>query len=210
MIWILAVVAVLLIALGAWGGPRRRVRPDKAQRIPKDSTVQEAWDILTSPVEYDEEIIKIPQARPWYVLGREQRFLRGLLVGAGCGLLIALAFSPLYARGPKAPQVAQGENPKAEQKPDAPAAEPPAQQPKAEEPKPAAEPEQPAVVKLEIPEGSVSQEIAAKLKEAKLIADEKAFLDQVTAKGAEAGLKAGTFEIPAKATIDEIIAILTK
>ena len=100
--WILLAAGLLLVVLGVWGGPATRRRPEKAERIPREATVQEAWDILTSPVEYDEELIKIPDHQPWFLPGGDRRFQRGLAVGLGAGLMLAVLLAPLIAR-PKAP-----------------------------------------------------------------------------------------------------------
>ena len=97
MIWFLLAAGLLLIVLGVWGGPATRRRPDKSERIPREATVQEAWDILTSPVQYDDELIKIPDHRPWFLPGGDRRFQRGLLVGFGAGLLLSALLLPLIA-----------------------------------------------------------------------------------------------------------------
>ncbi|MFZ5814629.1 MAG: hypothetical protein ACOY93_04945 [Bacillota bacterium] len=223
MIWFLVLGGIFLILLGLWGGPRRQKRPDKAARIPKEATVQEAWEILTSPVQYDEELIKIPEHRPWYIPGADRRFQRGLLVGLGLGLLLALMLSPLLPRragdggevahqppqeaaGPAQPaQPAQPEQPA---QPTGQQAEPAGQtQP---EPAPPPPPPKPANITFTVEPGSTSQEIAANLKAAGLIPNEQEFLELVAALGVETRLQAGTFVIPTDASVDAIIAKLTE
>ena len=65
-------------------------------------------------------------------------------------------------------------------------------------------------VKFEIPKGSSASKIADLLRQAGLIDDKQAFLNMLSEKKADTKLKAGTFTIPAGATIEEIITILTK
>jgi hypothetical protein len=142
VIWYLVAFGILLIVVGVWGGPRRRQRPDKTNRIPREATVQEAWDILVSPVEYDEELIKIPEHRPWYLPGRDRRFQQGLFVGLGAGVLaMALIVNftgGMWLQGPAPGQVAAGD----EQQPGG-----------STEPEPPANPTEPgAVTNPEVPE----------------------------------------------------------
>ena len=54
-----------------------------------------------------------------------------------------------------------------------------------------------------------AESIGAALVSAGLISDKQAFLSAVTASGAETRLKAGTFTIPAGATPEQIVAVLT-
>ncbi|MFZ5824577.1 MAG: hypothetical protein ACOY94_09640 [Bacillota bacterium] len=224
MIWFLVLGGILLIVLGVWGGPRRRRRPDKAARIPKEATVQEAWDILTAPVEYDEELIKIPEHKPWYVPGGDRRFHQGLLVGLGLGLMLAAILFPFLpqreAPGEQLasdPPAAQAEQPKADPPADAPpATQPPATQPPGTQPPvtqppaPTTPPPQPANVTFTVEPGSSSQEIAANLKAAGLINDEEEFLKLVVAYGVETRLQAGTFVIPTDASVDKVLETLTQ
>lgn len=211
MIWFLILGGILLIVLGVWGGPRRRRRPDKAGRIPKEATVQEAWDILTAPVEYDEELIKIPEHKPWYIPGSDRRFRQGLMVGLGLGLVVAAALFPFLPRKEAPgeqiasnPPAAQPEKPRTDPKPEP--EKPPATQP----PTPTPPPPRPANVTFTVEPGSTSQEIAADLKEAGLIEDEQDFLKLVVAYGVETSLKAGTFVIPTDASVDAVLAKLTE
>ncbi len=230
MIWFLLAAGLLLIVLGAWGGPATRRRPEKAERIPREATVQEAWDILTSPVEYDDELIKIPDHRPWFLPGSDRRFQRGVLVGLGAGLLLSALLMPLFVR-PAAPDVPEpGENPGVVQGPgeEEPGASlpdpttPPASQPE-DEPEPGAgdeppagseeepePPEEPVTVTVTVEMGSSSQEIAALLREAGLIEAEEDFLAVVAELGVETRLQAGTFVIPSDATPIEIVNLLTQ
>lgn len=224
VIWFLLLGGLLLIVLGVWGGPQRRRRADKTSRIPREATVQEAWEILTSPVEYEEELIKIPEHKPWFVPGTDRRFQQGLLVGLGAGLLVAaLVYPSLPGKETTEPQVAvnpptQNEKPAADKDPasqppqgEQPAGQPPqgGQQPAGQSPQ-TPPPPTPANVTFTVEPGSPSQEIATNLKAAGLIADEAEFLDLVAAYGVETQLKAGTFVIPTGASVDTIIAKLTE
>ncbi|WP_273378019.1 hypothetical protein [Symbiobacterium thermophilum] len=229
MTWILLAAGLLLVVLGVWGGPATRRRPEKAERIPREATVQEAWDILTSPVEYDEELIKIPDHQPWFLPGGDRRFQRGLAVGLGAGLMLAVLLAPLIAR-PKAPAspepgdntgVVQGPG---QQDPGGWAPDPsfPPNQPPAADPEPEPEPEpdpgnagepEPApsqTVSVTVAMGSSSQDIAALLKEAGLVKSEEDFLSVVAELGVETRLKAGTFDIPTDASPIEIVNLLTQ
>jgi hypothetical protein len=215
VIWFLVLVGILLIVLGVWGGPRRRKRPDKASRIPKEATVQEAWEILTSPVEYEEELIKIPEHKPWFVPRGDRRFYQGLLVGLGLGLMAASVLLPFLPRKAAPDQAAS--LPPAGQAGKQPEAQQPAETQKpAENPKPAGT-QQPAQttppkgdVSFTVEPGSSSQEIAAQLKAAGLIKSEQEFLDLLIAYGLETKLKAGTFVIPSDASVDDVIKKLTE
>lgn len=226
MIWFLLGLGLVLVVLGVWGGPAQRARLDKTARIPPESTVQEAWDILTSPLQYDEEVIKIPEHRPWYLPGGDRRFYRGLAVGFGAGLLVAAALLPFFGGRQAPPEPGPEQNPAVvggtEQKgPDA--QEPGTQKPpEGEEPSdvpgvpespelPEDEPtDKPVNVTVTIEMGSTSQDIAALLKENGLIGDEQEFLSVVTELGVETQLKAGTFVIPTDATPIEIVNMLTQ
>lgn len=213
MIWFLVLGGILLILLGVWGGPRRRKRPDKAGRIPREATVQEAWDILTSPVQYEEELIKIPEHKPWYVPGSDRRFHQGLLVGMGLGLMVAAVLMPFVPRREALPpeQAAADPSPvQVEPKPaqTQPAQTPPAQTPPAEGPAPATP--KAANVNFTVDPGSSTQEIAANLKAAGLIADEQTFLELVVASGLETSLQAGTFVIPTGASPEKVLEKLTQ
>lgn len=209
MIGFLVAAGILLIVLGVWGGPRRRQRQEKSTRIPKEATVQEAWDILTSPVEYEAEIIKIPEHKPWFVPSKDRRFQRGLLVGLGLGLGVAALVAPLLPRT-AAPQgeVASTPPPAAEPgKTGTTTPAPSTTEPPAQPPQPAPKPANQTFV---VEPGSPSQSIAASLKAAGLIADEQAFLDRIAALGVETQLKAGTFVIPTGASLDDVINELTR
>lgn len=219
MIWFLVVGGILLIMLGVWGGPRRKVRPDKASRIPKEATVQEAWDILTAPVQYDEELIKIPEHKPWFIPGGDRRFRQGLMVGLGLGLLLAALLLPfLPAKGappePPAPESPAGQTNPADETPGQQVVgkeeEPTADPGEMVTPPPVSTPPQPANVTFVVEPGSTSQQIAASLKAANLIADEQEFLQRVVALGVETRLQAGTFVIPTGATVDQVIGELTQ
>lgn len=233
MNWFLLLLGLLLILLGVWGGPSRRPRPDKTSRIPREATVQEAWDILTSPVEYDDELIKIPEHRSWFLPGSDRRFHQGVAVGLGAGLLVAAIALPFMAK-PVAPgndlaqlnnppgttqQGAGSTQPPAGEKPEGSgAAQPPTsgsnqgeKSPAGDQSQPPKQPEAPAKdVEFIIEPGSASQEIAAALEAAGLISSEQAFLDKVAEMGVETSLKAGTFTIPAGASLERIIGELTR
>ena len=64
--------------------------------------------------------------------------------------------------------------------------------------------------KFEIPAGSSCDKIGTLLEEQGLIASKSEFIKQVVAKKADTKIKTGKFTIPAGATLDDIIAIITK
>nr|PZN71127.1 MAG: hypothetical protein DIU55_09515 [Bacillota bacterium] len=223
MTWFLLAVGLLSVILGAWGGPATRRRPDKAERIPREATVQEAWEILTSPVEYEEELIKIPDHQPWFLPGGDRRFQRGLLVGFGAGLVLCALLVPLIVR--PAPPEEPGANPGVAQGPGQQDSggstadlSPPPALPSGDEPEPGdageepagsgEEPERPATVTVTVEVGSTSQDIAALLKESGLIESEEEFLSVVAELGVETRLQAGTFTIPSDASLIEIVNLL--
>jgi hypothetical protein len=63
-------------------------------------------------------------------------------------------------------------------------------------------------VQFTITLGQTTSVIAENLFNAGLVSSEEAFLSEVTAQGAEKRMRAGTFTIPAKATVQEIVRIL--
>jgi hypothetical protein len=69
--------------------------------------------------------------------------------------------------------------------------------------------QQPAEVSITVVAGDAASVIADKLLAAGAITDKQAFLNDVSAQGADSRLKMGTFSIPAGASHSDIIAILT-
>lgn len=182
--------------------------------------MQEAWNILTSPVQYEDELIKIPDNKPWRVAGKDRRFNQGLLVGLGLGLVVTTFLVPFLPgkaltdaqAGAETPKNQAATKPNGENAPQGDTGSQ-VQQPPTTAPEPAPTPEPPpapAVVSFVVEEGSSSQEIAAHLKQLGLIQDEQAFLNQVTASGKETALKAGSFELPQGASLDVVIQKLTE
>jgi hypothetical protein len=66
------------------------------------------------------------------------------------------------------------------------------------------------VVSFKVESGMASGQIATALKEAGLIASTEEFNNAIRSKGVETKLKAGTFQIPAGSSVDQIVTILTK
>ena len=64
--------------------------------------------------------------------------------------------------------------------------------------------------KITIPSGSSGQKIADILTNAGVVPSSQDFLNEVAKQGVEKRLKAGTFTIPAGATVEEIVQILTR
>jgi hypothetical protein len=209
VIWILGVTGILLTLLGMWGGPARarKRREMEALAARKQPTADEAWDTLARPLE--NEAIKLPEHKPWNFLGGDRRFMRGLFVGLGSGLMMAAVAVSLVPREAASPSATVAEKPKATEtaKSNAPAPAPAAQQQPAAQP--AAQAPKPANVTFVVEPGDLATTIAANLKAQGLIADEDAFLSRVSETGADTALKAGTFVVPTGANLDQVIEALT-
>jgi hypothetical protein len=215
MIWFLGFLGLVLALLGLWGGPAPRPkRRDAEVAASRQPTVSEAWDVLARPL--TDELIKFPEHRPWYAPGGDKRFQRGLMLGLGAGLLVS-ALAVLYVPRPQVPgQVAANEpggKPAAQTPSPTPTVSPtqtPAQTqtPAPTQPQAPANPA-PVNVTFEVAVGTSGGEIAANLKARGLIADPKAFLDELERRNLSASLQAGTFVIPTGATMDKVIEVLT-
>lgn len=198
---------IALALIGLWGGPSPNAKRREAEAAArKQPTVSDAWEVLSRPLE--EEMIKIPEHRPWYAPGGDKRFQQGLLVGLGAGLLVATVAVSFLPRG-------QTAAPKTAAKDSAPAptevstAKPaPAQPGPAAQPVPV-QPPKPVTVNFTVEPGHLAPDIAANLKAAGLIADEDQFLARVAELGVDTSLRAGTFVIPTGATLDKVIEKLT-
>jgi len=209
VIWILGIAGILLVMLGLWGGPAPKSKRREAEAMArKQPTVSDAWEVLSRPLE--EEIIKIPEHRPWYAPSGDRRFQQGLMVGLGAGLMVLAVTVSLLPRGAAEPRTAAkepgvgapAETDTAPGQPAAPASPAPAQ------PKPAAPPA-PANVSFTVEPGDLPEDIANKLKSAGLIADPDQFLNRVAELGVDTALQAGTFVIPTGAPLDTVIEKLT-
>jgi hypothetical protein len=208
LIWVLGITGILLALLGLWGGPAKTAskRRDAEALARKQPTVSDAWDVLSRPLE--EELIKIPEHRPWYTPGRDHRFQQGLLLGLGAGLMAAsIVVSVMPRPAAQAPQMAAKE----------PAATAPAPAPAASggataaapTPAPAQQAPKPVNVSFVVNEGDTADVIADNLKAKGLIADPAAFLQKITELGVDTSLKAGTFVIPTNAPLETVIGALT-
>jgi hypothetical protein len=209
--WPLLVVGILLALLGLWGGPAPRRRERESSRLKGPIPKGDAWDILTQPVVSDEELIKLPERRPWFIPGRAGRFQRGLMLGLGLGLLIAAAIHawaprsaatlpPTAADSATKPPPGTANQPTASKPPTTPGSTTPIT------PKPPT----PAVVSFVVEYGDMVPTIAANLKAKGLIADDNAFVSRVTERSADTLLKSGTFLIPTGATLDQVIDALSQ
>ncbi len=219
--WFLLFTGLLLFGLGLWGGPRPR-RWEEAGPAEEPSSAAEALEILSQPLprEAEEELIRIPEGRPWYLPDR--RFQQGLLTGLGAGLLVAAAAIAFLPREPlTGPPGDVAHRPPAAQDPAGP--QPPrfdtapgdepgggtVGPPGAPDPEPKPEPPRPVNVTFVVEPGELAPDIARKLDDEGLIADEEAFLRRVEERGVDRFLKAGTFVIPTDASLDEVIDALT-
>ena len=183
MLWLLLLAGTVLVVAGAWWGSGPHTVPRRAEPDgPADLSAPEAWAILTRPVKMAVEE------------RRQRRFVPGLLVGIGSGLvvmaLVMLALPtptrvrpPLQADGKVAPPEGVVRTP-------------------APDPKP-------LTLTFVVEDGEAAPTIAAKLHGAGLITDEEAFLRRVVDRRVDTRLKAGTFIISTGATLDEVIDSLT-
>lgn len=209
MIWFLGFLGLVLVLLGLWGGPVPRAKrrdPDTATR--KQTTPSEAWDVLARPLE--DELIKIPEHRPWYAPGGDKRFQRGLMLGLGAGLLVSALTVTFLPKAQAPGQVAldePGGKPAAPAQTPAPGATQP-QTPAPTQPQPPA-PTAPVNVNFVVEPGSSADAIASNLKAQGLIADPAAFLKALSDRQLDTSLKAGTFVIPTGASLDKVIEVLT-
>jgi hypothetical protein len=204
VIWFLGLMGIMLLLLGIWGGParirRRRDAEAAAKRQPKPD---EAWEILTRPME--DEAIRIPEHRPWYAPGGDRRFQRGVFVGLGAGLMLAAVAVSTVPRpeaepGPATPAktpAAQGGGAPATGGQQGGAATTPA--------KPGAESPKPANKTFTVEEGWAASTIADELKSQGLIEDVAAFVNRVVERQVDVKLKAGTFVVPTGAPLDQVI-----
>ena len=206
MIWVLGFAGIALALIGLWGGPAKATKRREAEAMArKQPTVSDAWEVLSKPLE--EELIKIPEHRPWYAPGGDRRFQQGLLVGLGAGLMVAAVSVSLLPREttPSKTDLASNKQAPAQTTPTQPAAQAPAVTPT----QPQAQPPKPVNINITVEEGEMAPDIADKLKAKGLIADANQFLARVTERGADTSLKAGTFSIPTGATLDAVIDALT-
>ncbi|HYF75580.1 MAG TPA: hypothetical protein VD973_00455 [Symbiobacteriaceae bacterium] len=212
MIWFLGFLGLVLALLGLWGGPAPRAKRRETDTVlRKNPTISEAWDVLGTPLQ--DELIKIPEHRPWYAPGGDKRFQRGLMLGLGAGLLVSALTVTFMPRGQTPGQVALdgpgGGKPAAPTQTQTPS--PTATQPQTPAPTQPQAPAQtaPVTVTFVVDPGSSAGVIADNLKAQGLITDTAAFLNALSAKGLDTSLKAGTFVIPTGATLDRVIEVLT-
>jgi len=196
LVWLLLCVGITLTVVGAWGGPSAHPTADRPEpTTPPDLSAPQAWEILSRPVA-NEELIRLPEHRPWYMPGRDRRFLQGVLVGVGSGFLLAALVVTVLPKPAslRPPQVVDGGS----QQPGETAGGPGVRAAPAPIP-------QPLTRTFVVEDGDAAPRIAAKLRGAGLIADEDAFVRRVANRGLDTHLKAGTFIISTGASLDEVI-----
>lgn len=203
MIWVLVILGLILVGAGSTIG-RRRTTKGAAQPGVQGSldvdpstpiTLDDAFDILSKPMEHNEPV--------------KGRYQSGLLTGLGGGLIIAalgLALAPASMLPQRNPAPAPA--PSGETTTPAPSGGTTAQPPTTTPTTPAT-PSAPATVDFTVAPGDLPSNVAANLQSAGLIADPAAFLARLTERGVDTLLKSGTFSIPTGATLDQVIDILT-
>lgn len=233
MPWMLMVAgaALALLALGLARRPPRerraaggrpgdggRAAADRAgaQGAPPngDDPKAAAWAVLQQPLPVPED--------PWRALALRpalRQFRLGALFGLGVGLVVAGVVVAVAAppRGPGVATPGQTPGPGAAPAPAPPpdAAAPGSGAPAAPgRPAPAPAPSPPAVsgptaVTVTVDPGDTPQAVAAKLQAAGAVADPAAFVGRLVERGLDTRLRTGTFRIPAGASLDTVIDILT-
>lgn len=205
MFWFLLLLGILLVFVGAWGGPRVP-RHSAEKEIPRQAPVsRDPWEVLTEPLPQEEELIKLPEERPWYALGKDNRFLQGLFVGLGAGLMVAGAVTLIPSVGSEsAPSPVVAQEPGASA-PEGDVSEQVAQKPVDQ----VGDTKSSEDLVFTIGEGELPSDVAERLQEAGLIADGDAFLARLTELGLDTSLRAGDFTVPGGADLDEVISALT-
>jgi hypothetical protein len=188
MAWLVGLFGIILLGVGLYLRSRggRNAEPVDDRGVDQ----AEAWKILTSPI-----VREAPADAE-----KKQGLLSGLLVGLGVGAILVGLFLLLLPAEAPSPQ------PPLPGVPSPPAAQAPPAPTPTEVPPPTPKPINQTFV---IDTGDMAPTIAAKLKEAGLIADEQAFLTRVTEREVDTRLKAGTFIIPTDAPLDKVIDVLT-
>jgi hypothetical protein len=223
MVWIFLSLGIGLLVLGVLVAVLPTLLADhSARHVEGGEGEKGAWEILSQPL-YTEELIRIPKDQPLLARLGHNRFLQGSIVGAGAGLILGgviLSYglvpsatgTALAAEKSGAPtQSAQTAGGNAGQtagssKPASSDAEKVAGETKSPAEKDgAAKP-----MTFEVQPGEASQAVAARLKQAGLIKEEEAFLNRLKERGLETMIKAGAYEIPAGASVDQVIDLLTK
>lgn len=211
MVWIFLGLGIALLVVGVMMAVLPTLRADRAQAHAEGQ--EEAWAVLSQPVAAD-ELIRLPKDQPVWGRLLSSRFLQGSIVGAGSSLLVAgivLSYALILPGGLSAAEVTKPE-PKAPETA-APAPQVPAPAPVETTPATPAAPEiekPPASLTFTINSGELSQEIAFNLKLNGFIEHQGNFLDRLAERELETMIQIGEFKIPADATIDQVIDIITR
>lgn len=211
MVWIFLGLGIALLVVGVLMAVLPTLRADRAQAHAEGQ--EEAWAVLSQPVAAD-ELIRLPKDQPVWGRLLSSKFLQGSIVGAGSSLLVAgivLSYALILPGGLSAAEVAKPESKPAESTTPAPPVSTPAT-PEPAEPAPTTEVEttpKPGSLTFTINSGELSQEIAFNLKANGFIEHQGNFLERLAARELETMIQIGEFEIPANATIDKVIDIIT-
>lgn len=230
MPWILLFVGLLLIALGAWGGPRSRRRRAAAREgseftanaaagqmaeadigaLEGDGT-HPAWEVLTRPMDLSDPAIEFDEHRPWDLPSKDRRFLQGTSIGLGTGFVVgALILMMQPAPAPASPAAGSSAAFTSAPSSPTPSSKAPTSQPSGatstgtSAPTPAGK----ANVRFLVEPGQIPVGVAGALKAAGLVADEKAFVNRLIERKLDTQLKAGFFNIPPGSSVDTVIDIL--
>lgn len=229
MPWILLTVGLLLIAVGAWGGPRTPRRRAGTRAGSQHTAAaaaahmaeadvggadahgtHPAWEILTRPVDRSESASEDPEHRPWHLPSKQRWFLQGTSIGLGAGLVIgALMLMAQPAPPPDSAATAGTPTPSSTNAPTPSTPAPTASTPAATATGTSSPtPSRPADVRILVEPGWFAGDVAEKLKAEGLIQDEKKFVDRLIERKLDTHLKAGLFNIPRGSSVDTVIDIL--
>lgn len=219
MVWIFLVLGIALLVVGVLLAVVPTLRADRAHGHAEGE--EEAWAVLSQPVAATDELIRLPKDER--VLGRilGSRFLQGSIIGAGSSLVVAgivLSYALVMPGGLSTAEAANPVPPKAAE-PAPQVTVPPTKTPAESAtttpettpttPTETATPKPQGSVSFTIVSGQLSQEIAYNLKAQGFIDHQGNFLDRLAELGLETAIQIGEFQIPAGASIDDVINIIT-
>jgi hypothetical protein len=223
MVWIFLSLGIGFLVLGVLVAVLPTLLADhSARHVEGGEGEKGAWEVLSQPL-YAEELIRIPKDEPLLARLGHNRFLQGSIVGAGAGLILGgviLSYglvpnatgTALAAERSGAPvqstQTVAGDTSQTGSSTKSAGGE--AEKPAGETKSTAETGDAAKPTAFEVQPGDASQAVAARLKQAGLIKEEDAFLNRLKERGLETMIKAGAYQIPAGASVDQIIDLLTK
>lgn len=217
MVWIFLVLGIALLVVGVLLAVVPVLRADHGPRAHGEGG-EEAWDVLSQPLEHKHELIKLPKDEPSWMRLVGSKFLQGSFVGAGASLVVVGVVLSYALLSPSRLGTAEAANstPKAgapttpsQTDSTKPAAGDPSKPTTGATATPPTTPKPSGTVAFVVESGQLSQTIATNLKAQNLIPSEAEFLKRLGDRGLETRLQIGSFQIPSGATVDQVIDILT-